>query len=118
MKKITLAFVGVILMSSLIFTPHAMSWRCGVGRGAGGWGCGMGQGIGWLYDIPNLTEDQSAKLTDFQKNFIEETSKLRSEIALKGIEFDQLLAQPQPNLEVVMDKQKELFNLQNKLQHP
>ena len=53
MKKITLAFVGIGLISSLIFVSPAMS-----GRGGAGWGCGLGQGIVWSYCTPDRTEAQ------------------------------------------------------------
>ena len=118
MKKITFILMGITLISSLLITSTAVAWNCGAGRGMGGngWGCGMGPGLCWLYGIPNLTAEQSAKLADLQKKHIEETSKLRSELAVKRIEFNQLLAQPQPNSEEVMAKQKEVTNLQSQLQ--
>ena len=111
-------FLGIALVGFFLFANSAMAWRCGVGRGMGGygWGCGMGKGICWSYGFPNLTAEQSAKLADLQKKHIEETSNLRSELAVKRIEFNQLIAQPQPNSEEVMAKQKELTNLQSQLQ--
>ncbi len=116
MKKITIMFLGIILVSSFLFITSAMAWRCGTGRGMGGWGCGMGPGICWSYGFPNLTTEQSAKLTDLQKNSVENTSKLRSELTVKRIELDQLLAQSQPDPKVVMAKQKEHTDLQSQLQ--
>jgi Spy/CpxP family protein refolding chaperone len=98
-----------------------MAWRGGAGMGGRGMGgCGMGIGMGpgscWTLSFPDLTAEQSAKLTDLQKSFIEGTTKLRSEVAVKRIELDQLLAQPQPKTEEVMATQKELLNLQSQLQ--
>ncbi len=117
MKKITLMFLGIVLVSSFLLTSSAMAWRCGLGRGMGG--CGM---CGWdpnsfsAYGVPNLTENQSGKMIDLQKKHVEETSKIRSELAVIRIELDQLLEKSQPNMEEVMTKQKELSDLQSKLQ--
>jgi Spy/CpxP family protein refolding chaperone len=121
MKKIILALMGVALISTLLLTSGAIAWRDGQGmgkRGMGGgrMGMGMGPGTCWASRFPDLTTEQSAKLTDLQKRFIEGTSKLRSEVAVKRIELDQLLAQPQPNTEEVMATQKEFLNLQSQLQ--
>ena len=116
MKKITLMLLGTAFIGTFLLTSSAMAWRCGWGRGMGGWGCGLGPGTCWSFGIPNLTTEQSAKLTDLQKNFIDETSKLRSELAVKRIELNQLLSQPQLNPEEVMAKQKELTQLQSELQ--
>lgn len=118
MKKITFVFLVTALISTFLLASNAMAWRCGAGRGmgGGGWGCGMGPGICWSYGIPNLTAEQSTKLTDLQKKHIEETSKLRSELAVKRIELDQLLTKSQPNPEEVLAKQNELTQLQSQLQ--
>jgi len=116
MKKITLTLIAVALISSLLLTSSAMALRCGWGMRMGGVGCILGPGACGPFWIPNLTAEQSAKLTELQKNFIEETSKLRSELAVKRIELHQLFAQPQPNLEELMAKQKGLSHLQSQLQ--
>lgn len=57
MKKITLVLIGIVLISSLIFTSRAMSWRGGAGwmrgydppgqeysYGRGGHGCSHRRG--------------------------------------------------------------------------
>jgi Spy/CpxP family protein refolding chaperone len=116
MKKITFIFLGIALISAFFLTSSVIAQGYGMGRGMGGWGCGWGPGTCWSFGIPNLTAEQSAKMTDLQKSFIEDASKLRSELAVKRIEFDQLLAQTQPNTEEVMAKQKELTQLQSQLQ--
>lgn len=117
MKKFTLMFIGITLVSSLLLTSVAMAWRGGgMKRGMRGWGCGFVPGTCWSPGIPNLTSEQSAKLNEIQKSFIKETSKLRSNLAVCRIELNQLLAQPSPNTEEAMAKQKELTNLQSQLQ--
>jgi Spy/CpxP family protein refolding chaperone len=68
------------------------------------------------FALPNLTQEQSGKLADLQKKHIEETSQLRTSMAVKGIELDQLLDQSQPNTETIIAKQKEISNLQSQLQ--
>jgi len=97
MKKITLIFMGMTLIISLLITSTALAWNCGPGRGWGGGGwCGCGPdnlSFSWL---PNLTVEQSKKLATLQKKHIKETAALRTERATKNIELDQLLAQPRP----------------------
>jgi len=116
MKKITHALIAVVLISSFPLTSSAMALRCGWGMRMGGFGYGLRPGACWPFWIPNLTSEQSAKLTELQKNVIEEISKLRSELAVKRIELNQLLAQLHPNPEEVIAKQKELSHLQSQLQ--
>ena len=115
MKKTTFIFLGIALISAFLLASSAIAQGYGMGRGMGGRGCGMGPGTCWLFDVPNLTEEQSAKMTDLQKGFIKETSKLRSELAVKSIELNQLLTKTRPTVEEVMSKQKELTQLQSEL---
>jgi Spy/CpxP family protein refolding chaperone len=116
MKKTTFIFLGIALISASLLASSALAQGYGRGRGMGGRGCGMGPGTCWLFDVPNLTEEQLAKMTDLQKGFIKETSKLRSELAVKRIELNQLLAKARPTKEAVMAKQKEFTPLQSELQ--
>ena len=117
MKKTICTLLGIILISTFLFTPRviAQGYGRGMGRGMGGWGCGMGPGTCWLLDIPTLTAEQSAKMADLKKGFIKETSTLRSDLAVKRIELTQLLAHNRPNTEEVMEKQKEFTQLQSQL---
>jgi Spy/CpxP family protein refolding chaperone len=117
MKKIGCVLAGIACVIFLMTASSAEAQRCGFGRGMGGCGwCGMGPNAfnpSWL---PNLTQEQSGKLADMQKKHIEETSQLRTSLAVKGIELDQLLDQAQPNTEAVLAKQKEMSGLQTQLQ--
>ncbi len=117
MKKIGFVLTGVAVVIFLLSASNALAFRYGGGRGMGGCGwCGMGPnafGPSW---IPNLTQEQSGKFADLQKKHIEETSQLRTTLAVRGIEIDQLLDQPQPNTEEILAKQKEMSSLQSQLQ--
>lgn len=114
MKKSKLALLGIIVTGALFLASSSMAWRGGMGRGMGG--CGLRTDGCFFFSIPNLTEEQSTKLTDCQKHFVMDTSKIRSDLAVKRIELNQLLRESQPKTEEVMAKQKELSNLQSQFQ--
>jgi len=98
MKKIGLVLAGTAVVILLLSASHAMAFRYGCGRAMGGWGgcgwCGMGPNAFSPSWLSNLSQEQSGKLADLQKKHIEETSQLRTALAVKGIEIDQLFDQP------------------------
>jgi Spy/CpxP family protein refolding chaperone len=117
MKNIGCVLAGIACVIFLMTASSAEAQRCGFGRGMGGCGwCGMGPNAFNPFWLPNITQEQSGKLADLQKKHIEETSQLRTSLAVKGIEMDQLLDQLQPNTDEVLAKQKELNSLQAQLQ--
>jgi Spy/CpxP family protein refolding chaperone len=117
MKKIGFVLAGIACVIFLMTASSAEAQRCGFGRGMGGCGwCGMGPNALSPFWLPNLTQEQSGKLADLQKKHIEETSQLRTSLAVKGIEMDQLLDKPQPNTDEILAKQKEMNDLQTQLQ--
>src|SRR5512139_2175938 len=120
MKKIGFVLAGTACLIFLMTASSAVAHRYGCGRGMGGWGgcgwCGMGPNALSPLGLPNLTQEQSGKLADLQKKHIEETSQLRTSLTVKEIELDQLLDHPQPNVEEVLSKQKEMNGLQLQLQ--
>lgn len=116
MRKTTCMFLGIALISAFLLDTSALAQGYGMKRGMGERGYGMGPGTFRLFDVPHLTEEQSVKMADLQKSFIQETSKLRSEIAIKRIELNQLLAKTRPTGEDILAKQKELSQLHSELQ--
>ena len=117
MKTIRCTFIGITLITFFLSAVSAMAFRCGAGGGMGGCGwCGSGPNSLSLYEVPNLTAEQSEKLAQFQKAHIEETSALRTELAVKKIELNQLLAKPQPLKDPALQLQKEISNLKSQLQ--
>lgn len=117
MKRIRCAFIGITLITFFLSAVSAMAFRCGAGGGIRGCGwCGSGPNSLSLYVIPNLTAEQSEKLAYYQKAHIEETAALRTELAIKHIELNQLLAQPQPQKDPVLQLQKEISTLTSQLQ--
>jgi len=117
MKTIRCTFIGITLITFFLSAVSAMAFRCGAGGGMGGCGwCGSGPNSLSLYEVPNLTAEQSEKLAQFQKTHIEETSALRTELAVKKIELNQLLAKPQPLKDPALQLQKEISNLKSQLQ--
>ena len=117
MKKITLMLLGIFLICSFFVVTSAVAGCCGAGRGMGGCGCG-GWGPNTLVSssVENLTPEQSEKFTNLQKNHIQETATLRTDLAVKRIERDQLLSQPQPSRDEILAKQREITDLQSQMQ--
>ena len=117
MKRIRCTFIGITFITFFLSAVSAMAFRCGGGGGMGGCGwCGSGPNSLSLYAIPYLTAEQSEKLASYQKAHIEETSALRTELAIKHIELNQLLAQPQPQKDPALQLQKEISTLTSQLQ--
>lgn len=117
MKKFTLMLLGIFLICSFFEVTSALAGCCGAGRGMGGCGCG-GWGLNSLVSssVENLTPEQLEKLATLQKNHIQETATLRTDLAVKRIERDQLLSQPQPRRDEILAKQREITDLQSQLQ--
>ena len=117
MKKITLMLLGLLVISSLFLVTSVPAVCCGAGRGMGGCGCSA-WGTNRLVSSPvqNLTPEQAENVATLQKNHIKETSKIRTDLAVKRIEREQLLSQPQPNRDEVLAKQREITDLQAQLQ--
>ena len=112
MQNTMFTATATALLILSLFTHPAFAWRCG----SVGGNCEREPSFYWPWDIPHLGSEQSATLSELQKNFIKETSPLRDELALKNIELCQLLAQPQPASEEVTAKQKEITSLRSQLE--
>jgi len=69
MKKSIVALMGMALIGTLLLTSGVMAGRGGAGMGGRGMGMGMGPERSWSSRFPDLTAEQSAKLTDLQKRF-------------------------------------------------
>jgi Spy/CpxP family protein refolding chaperone len=117
MKKNRCALLGITLITFFLSGTSAMALRCGAGGGMGGYGCcGSGPNNRLLYQVSNLTAEQSEKMAQLQKAQIEKTAALRTELAIKEIELNQLLSQPQPQKDLALQLQKEISTLASQLQ--
>ncbi len=107
--------IGISVVTALLLTASlALAWGPGYGRGAG---FAAPAAYGCLY-APNfnLTAEQSGKLSSLQQQFLNETMPLRNELAAKSLELRSLMVQPSPNSALISAKQKEIFELQQKMQ--
>jgi len=66
-------------------------------------------------DGPALTPEQKTKLQELRQKFINETAKLRGEILTKGLELQALWTNPKAEAKTILDKEKELRDLQNQM---
>ncbi len=112
MKKtiiISLSFVlGLALMATV-----ALAWGPGfgpgVGRGFGGSGYGSPP-------IPNLAAEQSSKIQTLREAFLKEAEPLQKDLWTKRTELRNLWRSSNPDPAVITAKQKEISDLQGKLQ--
>ena len=107
MKKTTIIVLSLTLALALM-TSVALAW--GPGRGYG-----MGPGYG-TPAIPNLTAEQSSKIQALQKAHLDEIAPLREELFKKSTELQSLWLSQNPDQAAITAKQKEILNLQSKLQ--
>jgi Spy/CpxP family protein refolding chaperone len=70
------------------------------------WGSGKGS---------SLTPEQKTKFQELRRKFIEETAKLRGARLTKRMELQSLWTNPKADSKALLDKEKELRDLQNQM---
>lgn len=117
MKKLT-SIVGITLLSALLIVPVAVwahSWGRGGGPMMGNWGGGPG-----YYDqndrgYTTLNREQQQRLADLNRKFYDETRALRDKLWSKSAELNALLSETAPDAGKVGKVQKEISDLQAKI---
>ena len=107
MKKTIIIGLSLVLGLALMATV-ALAW--GPGRGYG-----MGPGYG-TPAIPNLTAEQSSKIQALQKAHLDEIAPLQEDLFKKRTELRSLWLTQNPDQAKITALQKEILNLQSKLQ--
>jgi Spy/CpxP family protein refolding chaperone len=112
MKKTAIVGLCVILALALVATV-ALAW----GPGFGPWfGRDFGRPAYGVPPIPNLTDKQSTRIRALRDGFLKEIEPLQKELYSKGTELRSLWSSPNPDAAAVTAKQKEILDLQSKLQ--
>ena len=106
--------VGLCLAMGLaLVATVALAWGPGFGpmfgRGFGGPAYGVPP-------IPDLTDEQSAQIQALRDGFQKQIESLQKELFTKGTELRSLWSSPNPDPAVVKARQKEIWDLQSKLQ--
>ena len=86
---------------------------------------GPGHGPGWRGEhgresgdpgkFSNLTPEQKAKFQELRRKFNDETAQLRGTLVTKRVELQSLWTNPNADPKAIMDKEKELRDLQNQM---
>ena len=108
MKKTFIVGLGLTIGLALIATM-AFAWGPGFGRGFGGPGYGVPP-------IPNLTAEQSAQIQSLRDAFVKEIQPLQNDLWTKRTELRNLWSDPKTDPAAITAKQKEIWDLQSKLQ--
>jgi Spy/CpxP family protein refolding chaperone len=112
MKKTTIVGLGLILVVALVATVA-------LARGPG-FGPGFGRGFGGpaygTPPIPNLTAEQSAQIQALRDDFLKEIEPLQKDLLSKRTELRSLWSNPNSDPAAITAKQKEIWDLQSKLQ--
>jgi Spy/CpxP family protein refolding chaperone len=112
MKKTTIVGLGLILVVALVATVA-------LARGPG-FGPGFGRGFGGsaygIPPIPNLTAEQSAQIQALRDDFLKEIEPLQKGLLSKRTELRSLWSDPNSDPAAITAKQKEIWDLQSKLQ--
>ena len=123
MKRMAVAIglaAGMTLGAAAVY-----AWGPGMGPGMGsgmgpGMGSGMGPGFGPGYGavaaIPNLSDEQAAKIQKIQSERYAEVQTVRSEMYAKKIELQALFREPVLDQEKISAKQREITALQAQMQ--
>jgi len=112
MKKTVIIGLCLVLGLALLATV-ALAWGPGFGPGLGR---GFGGPAYGVPPIPNLTAEQSAKIQTLRDSFLKEIEPLQKELYTMGTELRNLWSTPKADPAAITAKQKEIFDLQLKLQ--
>ena len=112
MKK-TFVFGSCLALGLALVATVAIAWGPGFGpRFARGFG-GPANGVP---PIPDLTAEQSAQIQALRDEFQKQIEPLQKELFTKRMEIRSLWSSANPDPAVVTAKQKEIWDLQSKLQ--
>ena len=112
MKKTIIVGLGLALSLALVVTV-ALAWGPGFGPG---FGRGSGGPAYGSPPIPNLTSEQSAQIQALRDAFLKEIEPLQNNLWTKRTELQTLWVDPKSDPAVIAAKQKEIRDLQSKLQ--
>jgi Spy/CpxP family protein refolding chaperone len=112
MKKTIIIGLSLALWLALMATV-ALAWGPGFGPG---FGRGFGGPAYGSPPIPNLTAEQSSKIQTLRETFLKEIEPLQKDLLTERTELRNLWLSQSPDQAVVTAKQKEMWNLQSKLQ--
>jgi Spy/CpxP family protein refolding chaperone len=107
---VLLGLVAVMLLS--VSYVYAQGYGMGPGMGPGH--RGMHESWGPAKDYP-LTPDQKAKSQELRRKFRDENAKLIGAMVTKRLELQSLWTDPKADPKAILDKEKELRDLQNQL---
>ena len=108
-RKQTLTAIGIIVATVLVG-----SWALAHGPwGARGYGH---RGYGYGDPYANLSPEQREKLQVQEQKFSKDTAELRGELRRKRLELEGLWADPKADPEKSKAKQREVFELERRLQ--
>lgn len=109
--KRRLIILGVVSIM-VLGTVYASAYGPGDGpRGKGG-PCWQSSETG---RVPNLTPEQRTKFQELRQKFVAETAKLRGDLLTKRLELQSLWSNPKADAKAIVDKEKELRDLQNQM---
>ncbi len=114
MKKtlLTLSLITVLILG--ITYVYAQNPGHGPGHGPG-WKGEQGWESGNPGKFLNLTPEQKANFQELGRKFNEETAQLRGSLETKRIELQSLWTNPNADPKAIVDKEKEMRDLQNQM---
>ncbi len=114
MKKTLLALSLVTVLILGVTYVYAQGPGYGPGRGPGWKGerCWESENPG---KFSSLTPEQKTKFQELRRKFNDETAQLRGALVTKRLELQSLWTNPKAESKAIMDKEKELRNLQNQM---
>jgi Spy/CpxP family protein refolding chaperone len=116
MKKTLLALSLITALILGVAYVYAQNPGQGPGPGPGpGWKGERGWESGNPGRFSNLTPEQKAKSQELRRKFNEETAQLRGALLTKRIELQSLWTNPNADPKAIVDKEKELRDLQNQM---
>jgi Spy/CpxP family protein refolding chaperone len=112
MKKTLLALSLITVLILGVTYVYAQNPKHG--RVRSGWK-GEHQGNLETRKFPNLTPEQKTKFQELRRKYVEETAQLRGALVTKRVELQSLWTNPNADPKAIVDKEKELRDLQNQM---
>jgi Spy/CpxP family protein refolding chaperone len=113
-KVVVLGVIAIMLLSITYVYAQGYGTGPGMGRGMGPGYKGMHESWGPAKDYP-LTPEQRAKSLELRRKFNEENAKLIGAMVTKRLELQSLWTDPKADPKTIVEKEKELRDLQNQL---